>query len=61
MDDFEKNMLENELLCTIDRIRNYERKKTIDECIKIIKFYEYSWDGIQLAIRELEAIRDNDI
>ena len=31
--------------------------KAIDECIKIVKFYRDSWDGIEWAIRDIEYLK----
>ena len=31
--------------------------KAIDECIKIVKFYRDSWDGIEWAIRDIEELK----
>lgn len=57
MDDFEKK-LEKDVLFTLDRIREYERNKAIDECLEIVKFYRNDWDGIEWAIRRIEEIKN---
>ena len=31
--------------------------KAIDECIKIVKFHRDSWDGIELAIRDIDELK----
>lgn len=33
------------------------RYKTVDECIKILKFNKDSWDGIEWAIRDIEELK----
>ena len=42
MEDFEKQ-LENDLLFTLDRIRNYERNKAIDDFVKLAKEHDYKY------------------
>ena len=56
MDDFGKQ-LETDLLFTLDRIRSYERNKTIAECLDILRFHRDSWDGIEWAIRDIEELK----
>lgn len=34
-----------------------ERNKAIDECIKIVKFYRDSLDGIEWAVRDIEELK----
>ena len=36
------------------------RADAIDECIKIVKFHRDSWDGIELAIRDIEDLKAGD-
>ena len=32
-------------------------KKALDDCIKIAKAYRNTWDGTQLAIRDIEKLK----
>ena len=42
MEDFEKQ-LENDLLFSLDRIRNYERNKAIDDFVKLAKEHDFKY------------------
>ena len=56
MEDFEKQ-LENDLLFTLYRVRNYERNKAIVECLDILRLHRDTWDGIEWAIRDIEELK----
>ena len=45
----------------IDELSRYtenQYNKAIDDCIKIVKFYRDSWDGIEWAIRDIEELKE---
>ena len=37
------------------------RKEAIEDCLKIVKFYENEWDGIYWAIKEIEELKERMI
>ena len=48
------------MLIPIEQALKNEYNKAIDECIKIVKFHRYSWDGIELAIRDIEELKERE-
>lgn len=43
----------------LEKLKKQIRKKTIEECLKIVKFHENNWDGICWAIDDLEQLKES--
>lgn len=58
IEQYKANM---ELKNTIKEIHDNVSKemycKAIDDCIEIAKFYRNNWDGIELAIKDIEKLK----
>ena len=44
----------------LSRYAENQYNKAIDDCIKIVKFYRDSWDGIEWAIRDIEELKERE-